>query len=167
MTELSGFTAAQPAANVAPQALQMPTSLAEVCACDCPASKMLKGFAQIVKLGITNLIEVDIQAVPTTEGVQVVVIPWDKDGVAKNGAALPGGFLAIDGTKVVGMSPQQHAEWLGIPWEEPAPEVVEPQPEPEPALEDPVAQEGQGGTTITRGGLGNPTLEPEGDPPAA
>lgn len=129
MTELSGFSAVQPAANIATQALQMPTSLAEVCSCDCPAARMLKGFAQIVKLGITNLIEVDIQAVPTPEGVQVAVIPWDKDGVAKNGVALPGGYLAIDGTKVVGMSPEQHAAWLGIPYEAPQPE---PEPEPEP-----------------------------------
>lgn len=140
MTELSGFSAVQPAANIAPQALQMPTSLAEVCACDCPASTMLKGFAQIVKMGITNLIEINVQAVPTPEGVQVVVIPWDKDGVAKNGVALPGGYLAIDGTKVVGMSPEQHAAWLGLPYEAPQPEPEsdpEPEPEPEPESESP------------------------------
>lgn len=133
MTELSGFSAVQPAANVAPQALQMPTTLAEVCACEsnCPASKMLKGFVQIVDKGLTNLIEINIQSIPTPERVQVAVIPWDKDGVAKNGAALPGGYVAINGTKVVAMSPREHAEWLGIPWEEPAPEVVEPEPEPE------------------------------------
>lgn len=135
MTELSGFSAVQPAANIAPQALQMPTNLAEVCSCDCPASKMLKGFAQIVKMGITNLIEVDIQAVPTPEGVQVAVIPWDKDGVAKNGVALPGGYLAIDGTKVVGMSPEQHAAWLGIPYEATQPEP-EPEPTPGPTVEE-------------------------------
>lgn len=132
MTELSGFSAVQPAANIAPQALQMPTSLAEVCACDCPASQMLKGFAQIVKKGLTNLIEINVQAVPTPEGVQVAVIPWDKDGVAKNGVALPGGYLAIDGTKVVGMSPEQHAAWLGIPYETPQPEPVEQEPEGDP-----------------------------------
>lgn len=139
MTELSGFSAVQPAANVAPQALQMPTTLAEVCQCDsnCGASRILKGLAQIVGSGLTNLIEINVQAVPTPERVQVAVIPWDKDGVAKNGVALPGGYLAIDGTKVVGMSPKQHAEWLGIPWEEPAPEVVEPEPTPEPAPEVP------------------------------
>lgn len=131
MTELSGFSAVQPAANVTPQALQMPTSLAEVCSCDCPAAKMLLGFAQIIKKGLTNLIEIDIQRVPTPDEVQVAVIPWDKDGVAKNGVALPGGFLAIDGTKVVGMSPEQHAAWLGIPCEAPQPEA-EPTPEPEP-----------------------------------
>lgn len=141
MTELSGFSAVQPAANIAPQALQLPTSLAEVCACserpeserdtDCGAARILKGLAQIVGKRLTHLIEVDIQAVDTPELVQVVVIPWDKDGVAKNGAALPGCYVAINGTKVVAMSPREHAEWLGIPWEEPAPEVVEPEPEPE------------------------------------
>ncbi|TDK85748.1 hypothetical protein EI067_30770 [Mycobacterium paragordonae] len=138
MTELSGFSAVQPAAKLDPQALQLPTSLVDVCTCEsnCGASQILKGLAQIVKKGLTNLIEIDVQAVPTPEGVQVAVIPWDKDGVAKNGVALPGGYLAIDGTKVVGMSPKQHAEWLGIPWEEPAPE---PEPTPEPAPEEPTS----------------------------
>ena len=139
MTELSGFSAVQPAANVAPQALQMPTTLNDVCTCEsnCGASRILKGLAQIVGMGLTNLIEINVQAVPTPEKVQVAVIPWDKDGVAKNGVALPGGYLAIDGTKVVGMSPEQHAAWLGIeppPAPEPEP-TPEPNPEPEPAPE--------------------------------
>lgn len=145
MTELSGFSAVQPAANVAPQALQMPTSLAEVCACDCPAAKMLKGFVQIVDKGLTNLIEIDIQSIPTPKRVQVAVIPWDKDGVAKNGVALPGGYLAIDGTKVVGMSPEQHAAWLGIPYEATQPEP-EPEAEPEPAPEPEPEPKPEGGT---------------------
>lgn len=146
MTELSGFSAVQPAANIAPQALQLPTSLTDVCQCDsnCGASRILKGLAQIVGSGLTNLIEINVQAVPTPEKVQVAVIPWDKDGVAKNGVALPGGYLAIDGTKVVGMSPEQHAAWLGIPYEAPQPEPEpepepnpEPGPEPEPEPEEP------------------------------
>lgn len=145
MTELSGFSAAQPVVALQPQALQLPTSLAEVCACDCPASKMLKGFAQIVNMGLTDLIEINVQRVPTTEGVQVAVIPWDKDGVAKNGVALPGGYLAIDGTKVVGMSPEQHAAWLGISYEAPQPEP-EPEAEPEPAPEPEPEPEPEGGT---------------------
>lgn len=128
MTELSGFSSVQPVANLAPQALQLPTTLAEVCTCDCPASRMLLGFAQIVKKGLTNLIEIDVQAVPTPEGVQVAVIPWDKDGVAKNGVALPGGYLAIDGTKLVGLSPEQHAAWIGVPLPEPE---AAPRPQPE------------------------------------
>lgn len=141
MTELSGFSAVQPAANVAPQALQMPTSLAEVCSCDCPAAKMLLGFAQIIKKGLTNLIEIDVQRVPTPEEVQVAVIPWDKDGVAKNGVALPGGYLAIDGTKVIGMSPEQHAAWLGLPPPAQPDPTPEPNPSPEPAPEPEVPPE--------------------------
>lgn len=131
MTELSGFTSVQPAAALKPQALQLPSALADVCTCEsgCGASTILKGLAQIVGKGITNLIEINIQSTP--EGVRVAVIPWDKDGVAKNGVALPGGFLVIDGSKVVGMSPEQHAEWSGVPL--PTPEPVEPQPEPEDA----------------------------------
>ncbi|WP_197522110.1 hypothetical protein, partial [Mycobacterium gordonae] len=96
---------------------------------------MLKGFVQIVDKGLTNLIEIDIQSIPTPERVQVAVIPWDKDGVAKNGVALPGGYLAIDGTKVVGMSPEQHAAWLGIPYEATQPEP-EPEPTPGPTVEE-------------------------------
>lgn len=134
MTELSGFSAVQPVANLNPQALQLPTSLAELCTCDCPASRILKGLAQIVGKRLTNLIEINIQAVDTPELVRVAVIPWDKDGVAKNGVALPGGYVAIDGTKVVGMSPEQHAEWTGIPLPQPEPE---PTPEPEPEPESP------------------------------
>ena len=147
MTELSGFSAAQPVVALQPQALQLPTSLSEVCDCEtgCGASRILKGFAQIVKMGITNLIEINVQAVPTPEGVQVAVIPWDKDGVAKNGVALPGGYLAIDGTKVVGMSPEQHAAWLGIHYEAPQPEP-EPEPEPEPAPEPEPEPKPEGGT---------------------
>lgn len=147
MTELSGFSAAQPVVALQPQALQLPTSLSEVCDCEtgCGASRILKGFAQIVKLGITNLIEVDIQAVPTPEGVQVAVIPWDKDGVAKNGVALPGGYLAIDGTKVVGMSPEQHAAWLGLPPPAHPDPTPEPEPTPEPASEPEVPPEPEPG----------------------
>lgn len=136
MTELSGFTAAQPIANLGPQALQLPTSLAEVCecTCDCGASRILKGLAQIVAKRLTHLIEINVQAVDTPERVRVAVIPWDKDGVAKNGVALPGGHVVIDGTRVVGMSPEQYAAWLGLPPSEPDPT---PEPEPEPAPEQP------------------------------
>jgi hypothetical protein len=136
MTELSGFSAIQPVTQIAPQALQLPTSMAEVCECEsgCGASRILKGFAQIVKAGLTNLIEIDVHAVPTEEGVQVTVIPWDKDGVAKNGAAVPGGFVVIDGSKVRGMSPEEHAVLVGEPLPEPGP-----QPEPEPEDEPPPA----------------------------
>ncbi len=116
MTELSGFSAAQPIANIGPQAMRLPTTMAEVCDCesDCGASRILRGFAQIVESGLTNLIEIDVQSVSTPEGVQLAVIPWDKDGVAKNGAAVPGGWIVIDGTKVVGMSNEQYASLFHV-----------------------------------------------------
>ncbi|PJE22348.1 MAG: hypothetical protein CK431_16935 [Mycobacterium sp.] len=111
MTELSGFSSAQPLAQIGPQSLRLPTSLAEVCECecDCAASRILRGLAQIVGSRITNLIEIDVQAVDTPDRVQVTVIPWDRYGVDKKGAAPPGGWIAVDGSEVVGMGNNEYA----------------------------------------------------------
>jgi hypothetical protein len=138
MTELSGFSAAQPVVALQPQALQLPTSLSEVCDCEsnCGASRILKGLAQVVGARLTNLIEIDVQAVDTPEKVQVTIIPWAKDGVAKNGAVVPGGWLAINGTNVVGMSHEEYCAWTGTPLPEPPPEPPaeqEPEGDPPPA----------------------------------
>lgn len=111
MTELSGFTAAQPLANIAPQSLRLPGSMAEVCACasNCGASQILKGLGEIVGGGLTDLIEIDVQRVPGTDTVQARVRPWSIDGVKQNGVAGPGGWVAIDGSTVVGMSNDEYA----------------------------------------------------------
>ena len=123
MTELSGFTAAQPLAQIGPQSLRLPSSMAEVCDCDsgCGASQILQGLAQIVASGLTDRIDIKVQAVTTTERVRVLVIPWKKDGVADNGAAPPGGWVAVDGTEVVGMGNSEYASrWtnnLPLKWD--------------------------------------------------
>lgn len=121
MSELSGFSAAQPLASIGPQSLRLPTSMGEVCECEsgCGASRILRGLAQIVASGLTDLIEINVQAVPTPERVQVVVIPWKKDGVARNGVAIPGGWIAVDGSEVVGMGNGEYASrWsMNVPLE--------------------------------------------------
>lgn len=119
MTELSGFSAAQPLAQIGPQSLRLPTSLAEVCECecDCAASRILRGLAQIVGSRITNVIDIHVQAVDTPDRVQVCVVPWDRYGVAKKGAAPPGGWIAVDGSEVVGMGNDEYAER----WSKPVP----------------------------------------------
>lgn len=112
MAELSGFSAAQSLANIGPQSLRLPTTMDEVCDCqsNCGASRILRGLAQIVVSGLTDLIEINVQAVPAPDRVQVVVIPWKKDGVAKNGVAPPGGWIAVDGSEVVGLGNGEYAE---------------------------------------------------------
>lgn len=123
MTELSGFSAAQPLANIGPQSLRLPTTMDEVCNCqsNCGASRILRGLAQIVASGLTDLIEINVQAVPAPDRVRVAVIPWKKDGVAKNGVAIPGGWIALDGSEVVGMSNAEYASrWtnnISLEWD--------------------------------------------------
>ncbi|ORW24007.1 hypothetical protein AWC19_00170 [Mycobacterium palustre] len=59
--------------------------------------------------GLTNLIEIDVQRVPNTDSVQCRIRPWSADGAQQNGVADPGGWLAVDGTNVVGMSNVDYA----------------------------------------------------------
>jgi hypothetical protein len=142
MTELSGFTAVQPAAALAPQALQLPSTLADVCTCEsgCGASTILKGLAQIVGKGITNLIEIDIQAETRHRKVFRSRHPVGQRRCRQKRCRTPSAVSSSStAPKSVGMSPEQHAEWSACrypAWPEPdwpEPPVVDPEPEPEDA----------------------------------
>lgn len=120
MTELSGFTAAQPKVVVGPQSLRVPTSRAEAIE---RAAEILDGIWGAVEGDLTPVVRIVVHKNPA--GVTYCdITPFDHDGVADLGVAMPGHRLVVDGSRLRSMTPAAYAELFETD--------DEPEPEPEP-----------------------------------
>jgi hypothetical protein len=126
MTELSGFSAIQPVAQIAPQALKVPASKAEAIE---RASEVFAGLWDAVEHGLSPVVKIIIHKHPQGY-VFCDITPFDTDGVKDNGVALPGHFIAVDGSKLRALTQAELGALVGEPLPEPQPE---PEDEPPPA----------------------------------
>lgn len=126
MAELSGFSVAQPKVIVGPQSLRVPTSRAEAIE---RAAEILDGIWDAVEKDLTPVVKIIVHKSPTGQ-TYCDITPFDRDGVADLGVALPGHRLVVDGTRLQAMTSAAYAELFEAD-DEPEPEP-EPQSEPEP-----------------------------------
>lgn len=132
MTELSGFTAAQPKVVVGPQSLRVPTSRAEAIE---RAAEILDGIWDAVDKGLTPVVRIVIHKSPTGQ-TYCDITPFDLDGVKDLDVAMPGHRLVVDGSRLRSMTPAAYAELFEVDDEPEAAPEPEPQPEPESPPEE-------------------------------
>jgi hypothetical protein len=110
MTELSGFTAAQPKAVIAPQKMIVPSSKEEAVA---RAAEILQGIWDAVESGLSPVVKIIVHQNPTGQ-TYCDITPFDHDGVADMGVAMPGHYLVIDGTRLRSMTRDGYAELFEV-----------------------------------------------------
>lgn len=131
MTELSGFSAVQPKVVVGPQSLRVPASKEEAIA---RAGEVFQGIWEAVEGDLSPVVKIIVHKSPTGQ-TYCDITPFDHDGVADLGVAMPGHRLVVDGTRLRSMTPDAYAALFETD-DEPAPTPT-PEPEPEPAEQEP------------------------------
>lgn len=129
MTELSGFSAAQPKLVVGPQKLRVPSSKEEAIE---RAAEILAGIWGAVENDLTPVVKIVVHKSPS--GVTYCdITPFDHDGVKDLGVALPSHLLVVDGTRLRAMTPAGYGELFEYDDDAPEP-TPEPEPQPEPEV---------------------------------
>ncbi len=106
MTELSGFSRVDKlGVDLSPQSLRVPKGKDAAIE---KAGVILGGIWDAVEQGLSPHVEIHVKKHPTGQ-VYCEIKPWDLDGVATNGVALPGMRLAIDGLRLRAMSNKEYA----------------------------------------------------------
>jgi hypothetical protein len=115
MTELSGFSAVQKiCADLAPQSLQVPSTKEDGIA---RAAAIFEGLWDAVNADLAPNVTIEILK---HDGVTYCrITPWQADGITKT-VANPGDWIAIDGSRILGMTNDAYTAQFTLPQEQPA-----------------------------------------------
>lgn len=119
MAELSGFSAvAKISVDLGPQSMRVPTGKEDAIT---KASQIFEGLWDAVEAGLSPNVTIEILKHTPPDGPAVTycrITPWQAGGVAKT-VANPGDLLAIDGTRLLGMTPETYAAHFTPPDDQP------------------------------------------------